>query len=214
MGLFNDEVREKLTEILKELKDEVNVAFFTQEIECAACRDARAFAEEFAGLSDKIKLETFEFVENKDVAEQYGVDKIPAMVLLDKDKNDYGVRFYGIPGGYEINSFLTALSEVSGNREELPEELRQRVQAIDQDVHIQVFVTATCPYCPGAVVTGHRLAMENPHIKADMVDATVYPELSMKYGVRGVPKIVINEDRDLVGAQPITEFLKILEDLN
>ena len=214
MALFNDEVRQKLTEILQDLKDEVNIAFFTQEFECAACSDAHAFADEFAGLSDKIKLETFEFVQDKAVAEQYGVDKIPAMVLLDKDKKDYGVRFYGIPGGYEINSFLTALNEISGNREELPEELRKRVQAIDKDVHIQVFVTATCPYCPGAVVTGHRLAMENPHIKADMVDATVYPELSMKYAVRGVPKIVINETYDLVGAQPVTEFLKILEDLN
>ena len=214
MALFNDEIRQKLTEILEGLKDEVNVAFFTQEYECTACRDAHAFAEEFTGLSNKIKLETFEFVQDKEVAEKYGVDKIPAMVLLDKDKNDYGVRFYGIPGGYEINSFLSALSEVSGNREELPEALSERIQAIDKDVHIQVFVTATCPHCPGAVVTGHRLALENPHIKADMVDAMVYPELSQKYGVRGVPKIVINEEHDLVGNQPVTAFLKILEDLN
>ena len=214
MALFNDEVRQKLTEILAGMKDEVNIAFFTQEFECASCRDARAFAEEFTALSDNINLETFEFVKDKSEAEKYGVDKIPAMVLLDKDKKDYGVRFYGIPGGYEINSFLTALNEVSGNRDELPEELRQRIQAIDKDVHIQVFVTATCPYCPGAVVTGHRLALENPHIKADMVDATAYPELSIKYGVRGVPKIVINEDHDLVGNQPVTEFLRILEDLN
>lgn len=214
MAIFNDDVRQKLTEILTGLKEEVNIAFFTQEYECASCRDAHAFAEEFAELSDKIKLETFEFVQDKAEAEKYGVDKIPAMVLLDKDKKDYGVRFYGIPGGYEINSFLTALNEISGNRDELPAELRKRIQAIDKDVHIQVFVTATCPYCPGAVVTGHRLAMENPHIKADMVDATAYPELSIKYGVRGVPKIVINEDRDLVGNQPVTEFLRILEDLN
>jgi glutaredoxin-like protein len=214
MAIFNDEVRHKLTEILSDLKEEVNIAFFTQEFECASCRDAHAFAEEFAELSDKIKLETFEFVNDKAEAEKYGVDKIPAMVLLDKDKKDYGVRFYGIPGGYEINSFLTALNEISGNRDELPEELRKRIQAIDKEVHIQVFVTATCPYCPGAVVTGHRLAIENPHIKADMVDATVYPELSIKYGVRGVPKIVINEDRDLVGNQPVAEFLRILEDLN
>lgn len=214
MAIFNDEVRHKLTEILSGLKEEVNIAFFTQEYECASCRDAHAFVDEFAELSDKIKLETFEFVKDQSEAEKYGVDKIPAMVLLDKDKKDYGVRFYGIPGGYEINSFLTALNEISGNRDELPEELRKRIQAIDKDVHIQVFVTATCPYCPGAVVTGHRLAMENPHIKADMVDATAYPELSIKYGVRGVPKIVINEDYDLVGNQPVAEFLRILEDLN
>lgn len=214
MALFNDNIRRQLTEILSEMKDEVNIAFFTQEYECNTCQDAHSFVEEFAGLSDKVNYEVFELVKDKEVAEKYGVDKIPAMVLLDKDKNDNGIRFYGIPGGYEINSFLTALKELSGNQEELPEELTSRIRAIDKDVHIQVFVTATCPHCPGAVVVGHRLALENPHIKADMVDASVYPDLSMKYHVMGVPKIIINEEHELVGAQPVTEFLKVLERLN
>lgn len=214
MAIFNENIRRQLTDILSEMKDEVNLAFFTQEFECNTCRDARTFVEEFAGLSDKVQYEVFDLLGDKDVAEQYGVDKIPAIVLLDKDKKDYGIRFYGIPGGYEINSFLTALKEVSGNQEELPEELTGRIRAIDKDVHIQVFVTATCPYCPGAVVVGHRLALENPHIKADMVDASVYPDLSMKYRVMGVPKIIINEEHELVGAQPVTEFLKVLESLN
>ncbi|MCB0556387.1 MAG: thioredoxin family protein [Phaeodactylibacter sp.] len=214
MAIFNDSVRSQLTDILREMKDEVNIAFFTQEFECNSCNDAHTFVEEFAGLSDKVSFEVFELVKDKAVAEQYGVDKIPAIVLLDKDKKDYGIRFYGIPGGYEINSFLTALKEVSGNHEEIPAELANRIKAIDKDIHIQVFVTATCPYCPGAVVTGHRLALENPHIKADMVDASVYPELSMKYRVMGVPKIIINEDHELVGNQPVTEFLKVIENLN
>ncbi len=214
MAIFNENVRRQLVDILSEMKDEVNLAFFTQEFECNTCRDARTFVEEFAGLSDKVQYEVFDLLGDKDVAEQYGVDKIPAIVLLDKDKKDYGIRFYGIPGGYEINSFLTALKEVSGNQEELPEELTGRIRAIDKDVHIQVFVTATCPYCPGAVVVGHRLALENPRIKADMVDASVYPDLSMKYRVMGVPKIIINEEHELVGAQPVTEFLKVLESLN
>ncbi|MCB0584348.1 MAG: thioredoxin family protein [Phaeodactylibacter sp.] len=214
MAIFNEQVSKQLTEILKEMKNEVRIAFFTQEVECNSCRDAHTFVEEFAGLSDKISYDVYELLKDKEVAEKYGVDKIPAMVMLDKDGNDYGIRFYGIPGGYEINSFLSALKEVSGNHEELPEELMQRIKAIDKDVHIQVFVTATCPYCPGAVVVGHRLALENPHIKADMVDAAIYPDLSMKYSVRGVPKIVINEDHELVGAQPVTEFLRVLENLN
>ena len=213
MGIFNQEVEKKLREILTEMKDEVHLVFFTQEFECRSCQDARQFVEEFSALSDKINFEVFEFVKDKEKAESYGVDKIPAIVVLDKDKKDHGVRFYGIPGGYEINSFIHTLKEMSGNREELPQELLDRIRAIDKDVHIQVFITLTCPHCPGAVVTGHRLALENDHIKADMVDASIFPDLSAKYNVMGVPKTVINGDKELIGAQPITNFIDLVESI-
>jgi alkyl hydroperoxide reductase subunit AhpF len=87
---------------------------------------------------------------------------VPAVVMLDQDGNDTNIRFFGIPGGYEINSFLGALLEVSGERQELPADILKRIQKIDKDIHIQVFVTLSCPHCPGAVITAHRLALENP----------------------------------------------------
>lgn len=211
MGIFNKEVETKLREILSELKDEVNLAYFTQEFECHTCQDAHQFVEEFSALSDKINFEVFEFVKDKEKAAAYGVDKIPAIVVLDKDKKDHGIRFYGVPGGYEINSFIQAMKEVSGHHEELPAELLDRIRAIDKDVHIQVFITLTCPYCPGAVVAAHRLALENEHIKADMVDASIFPELSNKYSVMGVPKTIINEDKELIGSQPLQNFLQAIE---
>jgi hypothetical protein len=65
---------------------------------------------------------------------------------------------------------------------------------------LQVFVTPTCPYCPPAVILAHKLAMESDLIRADMVEATEFPHLSMKYAVMGVPRTVINEDIHIEGA--------------
>ena len=213
MALFDDNIRRQLTQILDGLKEEVNIVFFSQEIECESCHDARQFIQEICELNPKLKLSKYNLVTDAEKAAEYRVDKVPAVVMLDKDGNDTNIRFFGIPGGYEINSFLGALLEVSGERQELPEDILKRIKKLDKDIHIQVFVTLSCPHCPGAVITAHRLALENPKIKADMIEANTFVPLSIKYNVSGVPKIVINGEHELLGDQPITAFLDVMESI-
>jgi glutaredoxin-like protein len=213
MAMLDDKVRQQLQNILANLKDPVTIAFFTQEFECHTCGDARTFLEEFSALSGKIKVSIYDFVKDKQIADSFGVDKIPAIAINDKDNKDRGIKFYGLPGGYEINSFIISLLEVSGNIEPLKDDIVSRIRAITKDVHIQVFVTLTCPYCPAAVATAHRLAIENNKIKADMIDAGIFPHLTQKYQVSGVPRIIINESHSMVGAQPIEKFLDMMEKL-
>jgi glutaredoxin len=67
---------------------------------------------------------------------------------------------------------------------------------------MQVFVTPTCPYCPQAVLLAHKMALESDLVTADMVEATEFPHLSMKYSVMGVPRTVINETVHMEGAAP------------
>ena len=88
------------------------------------------------------------------------------------------MRFYGIPAGYEIHSLISSVRELSGIPADLPREIEERIAALEKDVHIRVFVTPTCPYCPGAVITGHRLAMLNERISADAIEANSFPEES------------------------------------
>jgi len=211
MALFDDNIRKQLTQILDGLKNDVHVVFFSQEIECESCQDAHQFIAELCELNPKLKMSRYNLVTDAEKAAEYKVDKVPAVVMLDKDGNDTNIRFFGIPGGYEINSFLGALLEVSGERQELPADILKRIQKIDKDIHIQVFVTLSCPHCPGAVITAHRLALENPRIKADMIEANTFVPLSIKYNVSGVPKIVINGEHELLGDQPITAFLDVIE---
>ena len=212
--MFIDEkLRHEISKQLSVLYKEVKLVMFTQELECMYCRETRTLLEELVETSDKLKLEVYNFVIDKDKAELYGVDKIPAIVMLEGDK-DFGIRYYGIPSGYEFASLLEDIKMVGTGEVDLSEDIIERVKLIDKDVHLQVYVTPTCPYCPRAVITAHKFAYLNPKIKADMVEATEFPHLSRKYNVMGVPRTIINENDFVEGAVPEEILLdKIYENI-
>ncbi|MBN1400008.1 MAG: thioredoxin family protein [Anaerolineae bacterium] len=183
----------------------VRLINFTQTIACQFCRETGQILEEVAALSDLISVETYNFVTDREIADQFGVDKIPATVIM--SDRDYGIRFYGIPSGYEFTSLVEDIVDVSRGATELSEETRQKLEQIQDPLHIQVFVTPTCPYCPAAVRMAHSLAIASDKIRADMVEAIEFPHLANKYGVYGVPRNIINEDTQVEGALPEPLFL-------
>jgi len=198
----------KVQEILSQLPRTVTLTYFTQELECQFCRETRQLVEELRDLSqEKIKLEIFNFINDKTIADQYKVDKIPAIVLT-ADGKDYGIRYFGIPSGYEFSSLLEDIQQLAAGEPGLSEETKKQIEKITQPVHLQVFVTPTCPYCPSAVLMAHKLAMLNPNITADMVEATEFPHLSMRYNVRGVPRTMIGEKHSIEGALPEPHFVQ------
>ncbi len=211
---IDDKIKEEIKKQLSVLNKKVKIINFTQELECQFCRETRQLLTELADISDKLEIEVYNFLNDKEMTEKYGVDKIPATVLLDEDGNDYGIKYYGIPSGYEFSSLLEDIIMLSTGNTNLPTNVEEEVKKIDRPVHMQVFVTPTCPYCPRAVLTAHKFAYLNSQIKSDMVEATEFPHLSNKYNVRGVPRTVINETEFIEGAVPETMFLdKIKESL-
>lgn len=202
MALLNEELKTQLKSILGQMKDNVTVALFTSSGECETCEDTKNFMEEVSGIADKVVLKQYDIENNKAMAEKLGITLTPSIVLLDKDDKDNGIKFNGIPAGHEINSFITGLIEVSGSGEELPDAFKERLDKVDKPVHIKVFVTLGCPHCPGAVSKAHKLALENEHITAEMIESQTFHSEADKYEVSGVPKIIINEEHDLVGNQP------------
>lgn len=193
----------------------VKLVMFTQEMECQFCTETRQIVEEIAALSDKIEAEIRDFVADKATAELYRIDKIPAIAVVqleDGKERDYGIRFYGIPSGYEFTSVIEDIIDVSKGESGLQPRSKEAVAAITEPVHFQVFVTPTCPYCPQAVRLAHKFAMESDLITADMVEAIEFPHLSNKYAVHGVPRTVINESFHQEGAVPEPLMLaKLLE---
>jgi glutaredoxin-like protein len=200
MSKLNKKVVKQLKEAFEVLKKDVTLKYFTQSVECQYCKDTRELLEEVAEINSKIKLEMYDFVENKEEVEKYNIDKIPAIVVM--DEKDYGIRFYGIPGGYEFGSLVEAIKLVSTGETMLSDEGKKFLDELKKDVHLQVFVTPTCPYCPGAVVLAHHMAYYSPKVKGDMVEASEFPHLSIKYNVMGVPRTVINETEFQEGAAP------------
>ena len=211
--LLNEEVSKQVKEFLAPMKEEITFVLFTKANPCVTCDETRALLKEVKALNDKISFVEKDLEKNKDEALLYDVTLAPSFIILDKDGTYKGVKFNGIPAGHEINSFLTAVLDMSGIDFDLDPAIVERLSKIDKDVNIKVFVTLSCPHCPGAVSKAHRLAMLNPHINAEMVEAQTFYELSQKYNVSGVPKIVINETHELVGNQPLEAFLNEMENL-
>ncbi len=199
MSLIPDDKKEAIkTEFKEKLQDPVKLVMFTQEIECKFCSDTRQLVQEMATLTDKITAEVYDFVADADKAKQYGIDKIPAVAVI--GKKDYGVRIYGIPYGYELQTLIEAITTVSQGKTDLTDKTKDILVDIRAPVHIQVFVTLTCPHCPVAAAIAHKLAVESDMIKADVIDSTEFPQLAQKYNVIGVPKVIINEKVEFVGA--------------
>lgn len=211
MPLLNEEIAEQVKQELADLAGPARLVMFTQEFECDYCAETRQLVEEVAALSDQLTAEIYNFVIDKEKAEELGIDKIPAVAVIGAE--DYGVRLYGIPSGYEFTSLLHAIRTVAAGKPELTEETLATLAELTEPVHIQVFVTPTCPYCAGSVVLAHQLAVASPMVRADMVEATEFPQLAIKYQVMGVPRTVINETVHIEGAAPEPMVLGKLQEV-
>ncbi len=211
--MLNKEIQDQLRQVFSEMKDDVTMVLFTEEGECYSCAETMGLLEEIEELSDKIHLRKLDLNKDIEEAKKYNIEMTPSFVLLDRNGEYQGVKFNGIPAGHEINSFIPALLEMSGVRQDIPADFAQRVAKIDKPVNIKVFVTLSCPHCPGAVQKAHVLAMMNKNIVGEMIEAQTFSDLSNKFNVSGVPKIVINDTLELVGNQPIEQFLAQIESL-
>ncbi|MFX0184723.1 MAG: thioredoxin family protein [Candidatus Hodarchaeota archaeon] len=198
-------IEEKILNEVKQMFDgitsDVTLHMFTNKEHCLLCNETLSLAEQVANQSDKVTLDHCECDINSEKAQEWKIERHPAIVVEGLGKGL--IRFFGIPSGYEFGSLIESII-MAGKEQplDLDPDVVKEIEQIDKPLHLQVFVTPTCPYCPRAVLTAFKFAMLNENITADMIEATEFQELSMKYQVQGVPKTVINEKWDVVGAVP------------
>jgi glutaredoxin-like protein len=206
-----EELKGKVKDALKDLKNPVNMVLFTSEKDCEYCKDAKEIADLVAQSNEKIKLESLDLEKDKEKAKEYNVDKVPALIIHGDEKRM--VRFFGMAAGYEFSTLISDIKDASNGKPDISDDLIEKIKAIDKKLHIQVFVTPTCPYCPGAVKVAHDLALLNPKITGDMIESMEFRELALMHEVSGVPKTVINGKTDFVGAKPLDAVLKTIEEM-
>jgi alkyl hydroperoxide reductase subunit AhpF len=141
VALLDEKIRQEVKAALGELPNPVRLLMFTQEFECEFCRETRQLVEEVAGIHDQIGAEIYNFVVDQERADEYGIDKIPAIAVV--GEKDYGIRFYGIPSGYEFSSLIEAIRLASSGKPQLSPAGLELAQGLREPVHIQVYVTPT-----------------------------------------------------------------------
>jgi glutaredoxin-like protein len=205
-SLLNDEIKSQVSEVFSQLDQQVQVLFFGKQDDCQYCDDTQQLLEEVTSLSEKLDLSIYRLDEDNAIAQEYNIDKAPGFVIAGKDGDqilDYGIRYAGIPSGHEFSSLINDFLLVSGRDSKLGDDVREMLQGLTKPVNLLVFVTPTCPYCPQAVILAHQMALESPMVEAEMVEATEFPDLSMRFNVSGVPQTTINDGAGtVVGAVP------------
>ena len=198
----------------KDLKRQVQLRLFTQRQslltipgrECPYCPQTESLMEELAGLTPKIELETVDFYGQPEVAKEQGVTRIPAIVL--SADGSARVKFYGAPMGYEMATIVEDIKTISRGVSPLTMDTRKKLRRLNQDVHIQVFVTPTCTFCPGMARLAHAVALESPRVSSDVIEIQEFPALGQAYGVRSVPLTVMNEHIRFTGAVTEAQFVE------
>ena len=209
MALLSEQDQRVVSSRLDAIENPVKILFFTQTFDAPETTlIAKQVLDEVVSLSNQVTLEEVNFVLEKERAAKYGVDGIPAVVLL-RGEEDTRMRFLGAPAGYEFVSLVEALVLAGGNESGLTPESKALVAAhVTAPTDILVFVTPSCPHCPRAVTLAHRMAVESPLIRATCVEATEFMDLSQRYQVTGVPKTVVNGTIEMLGALPESVFVR------
>jgi glutaredoxin-like protein len=183
----------------------VRIIFFEQSIGCEMCAPTRRALEQLARDNPRVELEVLNLVLDKEKAVEYDVDRVPA-ILVTADGRDR-IRYYGAPLGNELPTLVKAVDMAATGATELGDASRTRLRELTQPVALQVFFTPTCVYCPRMISLAQQMAIESPLVSAVAIDATEFPDLVRRYNVNGVPKVVINGTRELLGAVPEEQFV-------
>ncbi len=124
------------------LSGPVKLVIFSQELVAAdLCRQNEQLMKEVAELSDKITVEVLNPQIDRARAEAYGVSDVPVTVI--EGERDYGIRFLGIPGGYEFSNLIDAIIATSRGEAGLTEETKATLATLPGEVEIKVFSTPT-----------------------------------------------------------------------
>ena len=208
-SLLTDDLRLQLQGILSRMEKEVTLITIVDE-QNAKSIELKDLLLDISDLDKKVNLEIYTKGQNKELETQFNIERYPVVFLLDHNKAYSGVKFYGVPGGHELNSFILALYNLAGPGQAINEQVLADIKSLNQNINIKVCVSLSCHLCPDVVVAAQRIAMENKNVETEMVDISLFKELKDQYKVMSVPAVIINNEKVYFGAKKIDEIVKLI----
>jgi alkyl hydroperoxide reductase subunit AhpF len=142
MALIRDDVAEQLRQEFTALVNPVRMAVFSQALADPESEQVKRLVEELAAIDARITVESHNFVLDTARVEELGIRRTPGIAILGHEK-DYGIRFYGVPSGYEFGTLIDVILDVSSGQSGLSEPTRLALSELESPVHLQVFSTPT-----------------------------------------------------------------------
>ncbi|RLE63118.1 MAG: glutaredoxin [Thermoprotei archaeon] len=204
---IDPKVIDELKRMFTQLKDPITLYFFKTSIrECRYCSETEYIVDTISNLSPLINV--IKYKEGELEVRKFNIEMYPAIVIHGRE--EYNIRFFGLPTGGEFGVLVNTIVAVSTGNIDLSESTIKDIKNIDKDVHIRVFVTPACPYCPRMAWKACMFALVNKRITTDIIEAAEFPDLIEKYNIFAVPKVVINDKVEFEGMVPERVFLKRL----
>jgi alkyl hydroperoxide reductase subunit AhpF len=142
MPILNERDQEAVRQEFQRIQGPVRLVVFSQELVAGdLCRQNEQLVREVAALDDRISVEVLNPAIDRERAEAYGVDQVPAIVV--EGTRDYGIRFFGIPSGYEFSNLIDSIIVASSGEPALSPQTQSALAELAGDVHIKVFSTPT-----------------------------------------------------------------------
>jgi alkyl hydroperoxide reductase subunit AhpF len=143
MGLLDERDQTAVRKEFEKLTGPVKLVVFSQSLEAAELsRQNEELIKEVAELApDAITVEMLNLAIDRERAERYGIERVPATVV--EGARDYGIRFLGIPAGYEFANLIDSIIAVSSGTAALTQETQAALAELGGDVDIKVFSTPT-----------------------------------------------------------------------
>ena len=209
-GILEAEIREQLKGIFGKLTEDLKMVTVVDETNEKSV-ELKAFLEEIEELSDKLTLEAHSKGEDPQLEEKLNIDKYPVVAFTSGMGEYRRVKFHGVPGGHELNSFILAIYNMAGPGQELTEKSREKIGAIHERKNVKVAVSLSCHLCPDVVVAAQRIAIENENIEAEMIDISNFKELKSKFKIMSVPAIIIDDSEVHFGAKSLDSIADLLK---
>ena len=209
-ALLNDALRSQLQGVLARFENNISLVSIVDESNKKSI-ELRDLVLDIADLSDKVTALIYKKGENPEMENKVHADKFPIVALLNKDGEYSGVKFHGVPGGHELNSFILAMYNLSGPGQQISEDILKDIKSIDKKLNIKVGVSLSCHVCPDVVVAAQRIAIENSNIETEMLDLSNFPELKDKHKIMSVPAIIVNDSKVYFGGKKLEEIVNLLK---
>ncbi|OGW36615.1 MAG: hypothetical protein A2010_03325 [Nitrospirae bacterium GWD2_57_9] len=206
--MIDENLIDQMQNSLSRMKNPVRLILFTRDMGCEACPDALKLARSVKAKAPKIALEVYDQVMDRDKAEQYGVERVPTLVV--QGGNGRLIRFSGLVEDVFLKILLETILSASEGKIWFPENIRRTLGHLEKDVPIQVFVETDCAQCRPVAETAIGLAFESDLISADVVIASSFPDLIRKHSIKTLPKTIFGANLHMDGHVTEGQFLEMI----
>lgn len=209
-ALLNDALRAQIQGVLARFENNISLVSIVDESNSKSI-ELRDLVLDIADLDDKVTALIYKKGENPEMEDKVHANKFPIVAILNKDGEYSGVKFHGVPGGHELNSFLIAMYNVAGPGQEINANVLNDIKSIDKKLNIKVGVSLSCHVCPDVVMAAQRIAIENPNIETEMLDLSNFPDLKNKHKIMSVPALIVNDEKVYFGGKKLEEIVNLLK---